>query len=102
MEMRNKKTKLKKLNALLIAISVIFTISLLMFGKQLKERCFFGADCSWVITNCCPEELGAKWECVNIKSYHAIECPERILCYPIPSPKPLFSCVCQQGSCVVK
>lgn len=73
-----------------------------MFGKQIKEKCFFDLDCSWVITNCCTEEFGAKWECVNIKSYKPIKCPERVLCYPVPSPRPTQACICQEGGCILK
>lgn len=93
---------MKKINICLITISVIFAALTIIFGKQLKEKCFFDLDCSWLITNCCPEEFGARWECVNIKSYEPTECPERVLCYPIPSPKPMQACFCQEGSCVVK
>lgn len=98
--MKKKKIKFNKLNACLILISIIFAVLVLTLEKQLKEKCFFDLDCSWVITNCCPEEYGARWECVNIKSYEPIECFERVLCYPIPSPKPSSSCICQEGSCV--
>lgn len=97
-----KKAKFKKLNLFVLIISAIIAILLVVYGKQLKERCFFDSDCSWTITNCCPKEFGAKWECVNKKSYEPIKCPERVLCYPIPSPEPGSGCVCQQGRCVVQ
>lgn len=96
------KKKFKKINVCLIVISIAFAILIITFGKQLKEKCFFNSDCSWVITNCCTEEFGANWKCVNLKIYDSMVCPGGVLCQPIASPKPMLGCICQEGSCVVK
>ncbi len=60
--------------------------------------CGSNADCDWVSTNCCPENAGAKWECVN-KSETKIKCLENRACPQVISPKPTSSCSCIDGIC---
>jgi hypothetical protein len=102
MEMKKKKIKFNKLNACLILISIIFAILTLIFEKQLKERCFFDLDCGWVIVNCCPEQAGARWECMNLKTFKPPKCPKGILCPQVLSPKPELGCMCHDWSCVAR
>ncbi len=55
-------------------------------------------DCGWISTNCCPENAGANWECVNTEET-VIECPENPICPQVISPKPGASCVSINGTC---
>ena len=73
-------------------------------GKVPKKEkiCFSDLDCEWVITNCCPENAGAHWECVNIKTFKPRECPPNIVCPQYISPKPNKECKCVNGTCGVK
>jgi hypothetical protein len=67
---------------------------------KIINTCSSDSDCSWMITNCCGENSGATWECLNKNSY--ISCCEIILCPQIPSPKPIDDCVCVNNICSVK
>ncbi len=55
-------------------------------------------ECGWVSTNCCPENAGANWECVN-KEKTNIDCDEDVMCPQVISPKPTSSCKCIDGGC---
>jgi len=55
-------------------------------------------DCGWMSTNCCPENAGAYWECVNTEET-VIECPENPICPQVISPRPETSCVSINGTC---
>jgi hypothetical protein len=83
-------------------IAVFVGILLVVFGKDIKNRCFTNFECSWKIVNCCPPEAGAGWECVDLKTFKEPKCPENILCPQFLSPKPEIECVCVDGSCVAK
>lgn len=90
---------------LIVLLCIILGISL---GKYTKEtslhsfitKCYFDSDCSWEITNCCPENAGAFWECVNLKTFRAPRCPGRVICPQVISPKPTELCICKEGGCV--
>jgi len=64
-----------------------------------KTTCQSNEDCGWMITNCCPENAGAKWECVNLKTYKSKPCPKDIICPQVISPKPTIECICVRGRC---
>jgi len=70
--------------------------------KNVTSSCYMDLDCNWVITNCCPESSGAKWECVNMKEFKPKDCPEHVICPQVISPKPSLGCVCKEGKCVVE
>lgn len=55
----------------------------------------------WKITNCCPENAGAEWSCVN-ENLKIQPCTDLILCPQVVSPKPSMSCVNVNGTCVAK
>lgn len=80
-------------------ILVLFFIVLIIFKNFQVSH-----ECDWVITNCCPENAGARWECVNVKSYKPkLNCSEvQVICPQILSPKPNLKCVWENGKCVVK
>ena len=66
--------------------------------RIIETKCNNNSDCMWEITNCCSENAGGKWECINGKTFVA-GCPENILCPQYVSPKPTNLCSCNQGSC---
>ena len=73
-------------------------------GEEAKEddfgvvrECSQG-ECGWVSTNCCPENAGANWECVN-KEKTNINCDEDVMCPQVISPKPTSGCDCLEGVC---
>jgi hypothetical protein len=71
--------------------------------KNVSSRCYVDLDCAWMITNCCREEAGAKWECVNMKTFKPRDCPKNVICPMVVSPKPSPDiCVCREGNCVVE
>ena len=100
-----------KLNLRLFLIVALCMILGIIIAEYLKAnpiqmpsfltRCYFDTDCAWVITNCCRETAGAKWECVSTKTYKPIDCPDIVICPQVISPKPDSLCVCEQGNCVV-
>ena len=65
---------------------------------NISTECISDSECSWQSTNCCPEEAGANWECINYGN-SIIKCTENILCPQFVSPKPEASCVCLDGEC---
>ena len=65
----------------------------------LSDSCSSNSDCSWQITNCCAENAGGKWECVNTKQ-SKIECNTLILCPQVLSPKPSNQCLCSNRRCI--
>ncbi len=67
----------------------------------IETKCSKSSDCDWKPTNCCDENAGAFWECVNVKTF-SLQCPSLVLCPQIISPKPTIDCSCEEGSCVVK
>jgi len=70
-------------------------------ARFIEKRCDASSDCSWQSTNCCSENAGAKWECINGKTFQP-GCPKNILCPQYLSPKPTSLCACEQGTCVEK
>lgn len=71
-----------------------------LISSFLEGRCVNGRDCAWVITNCCPESSGAKWECVNMNYFKERGCMEKNICPQVYSPRPNAVCVCSEGKCV--
>jgi len=69
--------------------------------RFIETKCNATSDCSWQSTNCCGENAGAKWECINGKTFQP-GCPRNILCPQVLSPKPNSTCICDQGGCVEK
>ena len=66
---------------------------------KILYNCTTDSDCVWMSTNCCSENSGAYWECVNKKSY--IDCCSKlVLCPQVLSPKPKTPCKCIGGKCV--
>ena len=58
-------------------------------------------ECEWVSVNCCPENAGAQWECIN-EAETELHCPEDVACPQVISPKPTEDCECVDGECEVK
>ena len=92
-----------EMKAFLFLIS-LFSIAFLiiLFQKSTKNICLTSLDCEWKITNCCTEQAGAKWECVNKKTFVGPECPKFVICPQFLSPKPNLSCRCENNKCVVR
>ena len=101
MRKRKRKKKIKKEKLFFIFLLTIFAF-FAFYNLKYKNYCFFDFECDWKITNCCPEEAGAKWECVNLKSFEKPKCEGLILCPQIISPRPEKNCVCLNGKCVAK
>ncbi len=95
-----------------VAISIVAIVLGLYLGSYLKgakitlpefvTKCYLDGDCEWEITNCCPESAGAYWECVNLKEFKEPDCPMRVICPQVVSPRPAMRCACEQGSCVTR
>ena len=81
----------------LVLALLIFTLLYIFLYYSMPQ-------CSWVITNCCPEHAGANWECVDLRYYKAPECKENlILCPQVLSPKPEQECKAVPfNGCVVR
>jgi len=92
------------LTILIVMFAVYLGIFLARTSPSIlpKNFCSSDEDCEWKITNCCPENAGAKWECVNKKTFVPPECPGLIICPQVISPKPAKACVCKNGECVVR
>lgn len=70
--------------------------------SNIVKTCSSDADCSWVSTNCCPENAGAHWECINAK-LSKLDCvPKGKVCPQVISPMPEIACVCENGFCTAK
>jgi len=92
---------------LTIVLLSLFILGGFVLINQLKKipgekasECVDDKDCEWVITNCCPENAGAYWECVSLKTYKSKPCPKDIICPQFISPKPSKRCFCEEGRCV--
>ena len=85
---------------LLIFIFILLS-SLLIFNLYFfsSKKCYFDFECQWKIVNCCPEQAGAEWKCVNIKNFTEPKCPDFIFCPQVYSPKPEIKCSCINGVC---
>ncbi len=66
--------------------------------EEVVYSCDEDADCRWVSTNCCPENEGANWECVNEEETE-LDCPENTICPQVISPRPTSPCECIEGDC---
>ncbi|MBI4010273.1 MAG: hypothetical protein HY361_03740 [Candidatus Aenigmarchaeota archaeon] len=64
---------------------------------KISTDCNTDIDCSWKITNCCTENAGGYWQCINKESQ--IECNELVLCPQVVSAKPERACSCVEGKC---
>jgi len=71
------------------------------FNLTIITSCQEDADCKLVSVNCCPEEAGALWKCINVKE-SIIDCPLYVVCPQILSEKPAGKCVCENGECVLR
>ncbi len=60
--------------------------------------CNTDSDCAWRITNSCPEEAGATWDCASLTNPPPKLQPN---CLKVKSPKPNFVCGCLENTCVV-
>jgi hypothetical protein len=47
---------------------------------EIIVNCSKDEDCDWIITNCCKEEAGAQWQCLNKNSY--IDCQSKLVLCP--------------------
>ncbi len=66
--------------------------------SDIITSCEKDSECEWVSINCCPENAGAEWKCVN-KQETEIKCPDNIVCPQVVSPKPEEPCSCIEGEC---
>lgn len=62
------------------------------------KTCLGDEECGWVSTNCCSENMGANWACLNEKETE-IDCPENPVCPAVISPRPTAECSCIKGTC---
>jgi len=70
-------------------------------GTGIVRTCSSNAECDWVSTNCCPENAGAHWQCINAK-LSKLDCPVNPVCLQVISPKPEKACKCINGICTMK
>ena len=85
----------------------IFLVNYLKENKPVipisnETSCSGDDECEWRITNCCPENAGAKWGCVSAKSTLETTCPKSVICPQVISPKPNKICGCVKGMCETK
>ena len=80
-------------------LSVPNTTTKAVEKRFVETSCKADSDCSWEITNCCAQEAGGKWDCINGKTF-VPGCLDNILCPDIVSPEPTTKCGCVQGECV--
>ncbi|MGM0439047.1 MAG: peptidoglycan-binding protein [Patescibacteria group bacterium] len=66
--------------------------------EDLNEKCEVDDQCEWVSTNCCPENAGANWECLNSEEVD-LECEGDEMCPQVISPKPSTPCECEDEEC---
>ncbi len=74
------------------------------FQPPPPQSCQSDSDCSWTITNGCPESAGANWECRSLLkplSGYAITGRQSAICPQIFSSKPQANCGCVQNKCSV-
>ncbi len=94
---------MKRIPIVLLLIGVAAT-GLIYFMPSAEgiivEECETGEECEWVSVNCCPENAGAQWECINAGE-SVIECPEDPICPQVVSPRPEEECSCADGICQV-
>jgi hypothetical protein len=65
---------------------------------EMIANCSKDEDCDWIITNCCKEDAGAQWQCLNKNSY--IDCQSKlVLCPNVSVPKPKEECKCINNTC---
>lgn len=65
---------------------------------EILTNCIKDEDCDWIITNCCKEDAGAQWQCLNKNSY--IDCQSKfVLCPNVSVPKPKEECKCINNTC---
>jgi hypothetical protein len=65
---------------------------------EILINCTKDEDCDWIITNCCKEDAGAQWQCLNKNSY--IDCQRKlVLCPNVSVPKPKEECKCINNTC---
>ncbi len=81
---------------------IFFLIFFLIIPGFIKSEgiitsCKEDNQCQWISTNCCPENAGANWECINKEI--KIECPENPICLQVVRPKPSEDCLCIDNKC---
>jgi hypothetical protein len=83
-----------------VSLFVFITLALVVGNVQIIHvtNCT-NSDCSWEITNCCPENAGAQWSCVNKRTFAQAPCPSTVICPQVISPKPDRPCICIRGVC---
>lgn len=92
----------------ILIIGLVFGVFVGQYAKEKKvevympSECSSDSDCSWQIVNCCTENAGARWQCINLNFYKKPNCPSTVICPQVISPKPNTNCVCKEGSCVVR
>lgn len=92
----------KKYFIFIVLILLISAVGIYLFYLYSKKsECVFDFDCGWRATNCCKEEAGATWRCVNLKTFKT-NCPDIVICPQVISPKPQTACVCISGECKTK
>jgi len=65
---------------------------------DILTNCTKDDDCDWIITNCCREDAGAQWQCLNKNSH--IDCQNKlVLCPNVSVPKPKEECKCINNTC---
>jgi len=81
----------------ILVVMIGFLIYAITHTHQIAQQ-----NCEWKITNCCPENAGAAWNCVSLKDFKEPTCTGLILCPQVISPKPSLSCVNVNGVCVAE
>jgi len=86
-----------------ITILIIFIVAILGI-LVIYYKVFHLERCEWKTINCCSENAGAQWKCVDKLTYKPkIDCSKiQVLCPQFYSPKPESLCVFENGSCVAK
>jgi hypothetical protein len=96
---------------IIVLLSAVVGIFLVNYLKQSnfviplpeENACSNDDECVWRITNCCPENAGAKWDCISVRLKENVSaCPKSVICPQVLSPKPNQVCGCVNGMCEQK
>jgi hypothetical protein len=91
-----------KWNIIFLIVFILILFGFIYYFNFSKPK----PKCDWIITNCCTENAGAYWECVNVNNYTPkINCSEVfVVCPQVLSPKPKLKCIYDEmnKTCVVR
>jgi len=86
---------MKRKQIFVIVLILVVFLFIFFFKKPYNP-------CQWVSVNCCPENAGAQWRCVDMRNFTPPNCSGFVICPQVISPKPNKDCIFENGRCVVR